>query len=197
MFSIPFQMWHGNAYVYITKHWLSRWFINFDFVYFLLQVLSAIGETTLLLLRTNKWTHLSKLKYRKILCTNLNTRNFIISLPFHACVSSIVNKYYNSWFTVWYRSIYSPCENYVYTTWHYDWQFLNVYLSWLIFTCHIIELRAKFVKCYLSLWQTNQKFLPVATKFCLTLTATDKVSHILYIYVIYSVYNVSNVCLEL
>ena len=46
----------------------------------------------------------------------------------------------------------------------------NFYLSWLIFTCHIIEYRAKFDKSYLSLWQVNTKFLPVADKFCLSLT---------------------------
>ena len=47
---------------------------------------------------------------------------------------------------------------------------LDFYLSWLIFTCHIIEYRAKFYKSCLWLWQVNPKFLPVADKFCLTLT---------------------------
>ena len=44
---------------------------------------------------------------------------------------------------------------------------LDFYLSWLIFTCHIIEYRANFYKSCLSLWQVNPKFLP----------ATDEVSH--------------------
>ena len=61
-------------------------------------------------------------------------------------------------------------ENYFHTTGQSDWLFLNVYLSWLIFTCHIIEYKAKFDKSYLSLWQVNPTFLPVADKFCLSLT---------------------------
>ena len=44
------------------------------------------------------------------------------------------------------------------------------YLSWLILTCHIIEYRVKLDKGYLSLWQVNPNFLPVADMFCLTLT---------------------------
>ena len=46
-------------------------------------------------------------------------------------------------------------ENYFHTTGQYDWSFLNVYQSWLFFTSHIIEYRAKFDKCYLSLWQVK------------------------------------------
>ena len=58
----------------------------------------------------------------------------------------------------------SLCQNYFHTTGQYDWWFLIFYLSWLIFTCHIIEYRA-------SLWQLNPKILPVADKFCLSLTS--------------------------
>ena len=35
---------------------------------------------------------------------------------------------------------------------------LDFYLSWLIFTCHIIEYRAKLYKSCLSLWQVNPQF---------------------------------------
>ena len=56
--------------------------------------------------------------------------------------------------------LYSLCENYFHTTGQSDRQFLNLNLSWLIFTCHIIEYRAK----------VNPKFLPVTDTFCLTLT---------------------------
>ena len=58
------------------------------------------------------------------------------------------------------------CESFP-TTGQSDWSFLTIYLSWLIFICHLIEYRAKFDKSYLSLWQVNPKFLPV----------TDKVLH--------------------
>ena len=64
----------------------------------------------------------------------------------------------------------SPCENYFHTTRQSDWYLLNFDLSWLIFTCYIIEYRAKFDKSYLSLWEVNPTFLPVADKFCLSLT---------------------------
>ena len=49
----------------------------------------------------------------------------------------------------------SLCENYFHTTGQSDWYFLIFYLSWLIFTCHIIEYTAKFDKSYLSLRQTR------------------------------------------
>ena len=74
------------------------------------------------------------------------------------------------WIDNWQNAESSLCENYVHTTGQSDWYLLNFDLSWLIFSCHIIEYRAKFDKSNLSLWQTNPKFLPVADKFCLTLT---------------------------
>ena len=64
-------------------------------------------------------------------------------------------------------------ENYFHTTGQSDWLFLNVYLSWLIFTCHIIEYKAKFDK---SSYQSQ-------TSFACHWPATDKVSHGLDIYI--------------
>ena len=48
----------------------------------------------------------------------------------------------------------------------YHWSFLYFDLSWLIFTCHIIEYRAKFDKSNLWLWQVNPAFLLVLYTFC-------------------------------
>ena len=62
-------------------------------------------------------------------------------------------------------SKYSLCENYFHTTGQSDWYLLNFNLSWVVFTCHIIEHRAKFDKSYSSLCQVNPKFLPVAYTF--------------------------------
>ena len=58
---------------------------------------------------------------------------------------------------------------------HRTIRLITLYMSLLFFACHTIDYRAKFDKCYLSLWQVNPKCLSVADKFCLTLSCDLRV----------------------